>query len=131
MTSQRILQLNAASTAVCAIAMIAERAILYPLFGLESPLILDVIAVAFLAYAAAAVALAAAQRPVPRPALMFFAVADGAWVVGSGVILLLFWTNLAPIARILIIAVAAVVDVFAMLQFRAAARPVGHTAAVA
>ena len=44
------------------------------------------------------------------------------WVAGSAVVLLLFWTQLAPIARLLVIAVAIVVDVFAMLQFRAAGR---------
>ena len=46
------------------------------------------------------------------------------WVVGSVVVLLLFWPQLAPIARVLIIGVALVVDAFAMLQFRAARRAV-------
>jgi hypothetical protein len=119
MTSGRILQLNAISTAACAVGMLAARGILYPLFGLSSPLVLDVLAVGLLAYAGALV-LAAVRRPISRPVLMFFTVADGAWVVGSAIVLLSFWGDLAPLARLLVIAVAVVVEVFATLQFRAA-----------
>jgi hypothetical protein len=43
-------------------------------------------------------------------------------VVGSAVVLVLFWTELAPLARLLVVAVALVVEVFATLQFRAAGR---------
>lgn len=38
MTSHRILQLNAISTAACAVAMLITRGALYTLFGLGSPL---------------------------------------------------------------------------------------------
>jgi type IV secretory pathway TrbL component len=51
---------------------------------------------------------------------MAFTVADGLWVVASAVALLLFWTQMTPLARVLVIGVAVVVDAFAMLQFRAA-----------
>jgi hypothetical protein len=53
MTSHRILQLNAISTAACAVAMLITRGALYTLFGLGSPLVLDVIAIGLLRYAAA------------------------------------------------------------------------------
>jgi hypothetical protein len=95
------------------------RGILYPLFGLSSPLVLDVLALGLLAYAGALV-LAAARRPISRPVLMFFTLADGAWVVGSAIVLLSFWGDLAPVSCLLVIAVAVVVEVFATLQFRAA-----------
>ena len=36
--------------------------------------------------------------------------------------LLLFWAELAPVARVLVIAVALVVELFATLQLRAAGR---------
>ena len=119
MTAHRILQLNAIFTAGGAFGLLGARGILYPLFGLGSPLVLDVVAVGLLAYAGA-LTLAAARRPVSRQVLMFFTAADAAWVVGSAVILLLYWTNLAPIARTMVIAVALAVEVFATLQFRAA-----------
>ena len=45
MTSHRIRQLNAASTAVCALGMFAARGGLYPLFGLDGPSLLDALAV--------------------------------------------------------------------------------------
>jgi hypothetical protein len=51
--------------------------------------------------------------------LMAFTFADGLWGAGSAIVLLLFWNELTPLARVLVIAAALVVDVFAMLQFRA------------
>jgi hypothetical protein len=119
MTSHRILQLNALSTAACAVGMLAARGILPRLFGLDGPRLWDVLAVGLLAYACA-LALAAARRPVERRTLLAFTVADGLWVVGSAVVLLLFWSRLAPLGRALVIVVALVVEAFATLQFRAA-----------
>lgn len=119
MTSNRILQINATATAATGLAMLAGRGFLPPLFGLDSPILLDLIAIFFLAYAAGLLYFAARPR-VERPALLAFAAADGAWVVGSAVVLLMFWPQLTPIARVLIVGVALVVDAFAMLQYRAA-----------
>jgi len=119
MTSNRILQINATATAATGLAMLAGRSILPPLFGLTSPLLLDLIAIFFLVYAAGLFYFAARPQ-VERSALLAFAAADGAWVVGSALVLLMFWPQLTPIARILIVGVAIIVDVFAMLQFRAA-----------
>jgi hypothetical protein len=124
MTSHRLLQLNAASTAACALAMLFTRGSLYSLFGLETPMALDVLAIGLLAYAGA-LAFAAHRRPVDRPLLIVFTVADVVWVGASAVVLLLFWEQLAPVARVLVIAVAVVVEVFATLQFRAAGRVAG------
>jgi hypothetical protein len=119
MTPHRILQINALATAASAVALLAGRGILPRFFGLSSPLLLDIVAVGFLIYAGA-LALTAARRPVQSQALMAFAIADAAWVVGSAVALLMFWPQLEPLGRILIIAVALVVEVFATLQYRAA-----------
>jgi hypothetical protein len=119
MSSHRILQINAVSTAVCAVGMLATRRLLPGLFGLDSPLLLDILAVGLMAYAGA-LALAAARQPVGRHVLMAFTIGDVLWVAGSGLVLLLFWAQLAPLARLLIIAVALIVEVFAALQFRAA-----------
>jgi hypothetical protein len=119
--SHRILQLNALSTAACAVGMLATRSVLPPLFGLESPALLDILAVSLLAYAGA-LAVAAARQPVTRLALMAFTVGDVLWVVASAIVVILFWTELAPIARLLVIAAALVVEVFATLQYRAAGR---------
>jgi hypothetical protein len=117
--SNRILQINAIATGATGLAMLAGREILPPLFGLGSPLLLDLVAIFFLVYAAGLFYFAARPQ-VERAALLAFAAADGAWVVGSAVVLLMFWPQLTPIARVLIIGVAIVVDAFAMLQFRAA-----------
>jgi hypothetical protein len=119
MTSHRILQLNAVSTAACALMMFATRGFLHGLFGLDTPVLLDVLAAGFLVYAGA-LTLAAARQRVTYHALLAFTLADGLYVGASLVALLLFWNQLAPVARVLIIAVGLVVEIFATLQFRAA-----------
>jgi hypothetical protein len=119
MVAHRVLQLNGSATAVSALAMLATRGILPPLFGLNSPLLFDGIAIAFLAYAGALFA-AAAHKPVSAKTMMMFTAADAAWVVGSAIVLMLYWAQLTPVARFLVIAVALVVEVFASLQYRAA-----------
>lgn len=119
MTSHRILQLNAVSTMACGLGMLAARGSLHSLFGLDAPLLLDVLAVGLLIYAGA-LAFAARRQPVTRQALMAFTIGDAVWVAASAVVLVLFWAQLAPVARLLVIAVALVVEVFATLQFRAA-----------
>ena len=126
MTSHQILAVNASATAITAVAMLAGRSILAPLFGLSTPRLLDVTAVSFLIYAGV-MALAATRRPVPREALLAFAAVDAAWVVFSGVILVLFWSPLTPIARVMVLVVAVVVEVFATLQFRASRGPQGSS----
>jgi hypothetical protein len=119
MTARQILSFNAVATAVSAIAMLATRSFLAPLFGLATPLLLDIVAVGFLGYAGV-LAAAATRRPVPRAALLTFAAADAAWVLLSAIVLVLFWSQLTPIARVLIVAVALFCEVAATLQFRAA-----------
>jgi hypothetical protein len=119
MTSKQILQLNALTTAASAVGMLATRGTLYRLFGADSPVLFDGLAIGLLVYAAALVTVARGPL-VGRRALMAFTLADGIWVAASAVVLLLFWAELTPLARILVIATAIVVDVFAMLQFRAA-----------
>jgi hypothetical protein len=104
---------------VTAIAMLANRWSLAPLFGLSTPLLLDLVAVAFLGYAGV-LALAAARRPVPRGALLAFAAADATWVVISAILLMTFWSSLTLIGSVLIVAVALFCEVAATLQFRAA-----------
>jgi hypothetical protein len=126
MTSHRILQLNSISTAACAVAMLATRGSLHTFFGLATPLLLDALAAGLLVYAGA-LALAAGRQPVTRQALMAFTVVDGLWVAASAVVLVAFWGQLAPVARIAIVAVGLVVEVFATLQFRAARQVAART----
>jgi hypothetical protein len=95
---------------------------------LDTSILLDLIAIGLLLYAAA-LGVTAQQQPVTRLALMLFTIADALWVAASAVVLVLFWSELAPIARVLVIAVAIVVEIFATLQFRAAGaapRAVAH-----
>ena len=121
MTSHRILQLNAVSTAACGFGLLATRGTLHSFFALDTPALLDLLALGLLLYAGA-LAFAARRQPVSREVLMAFTVADGLWVVASGIVLLLFWGQLAAVARVLVIAAALVVEVFATLQYRAAGR---------
>jgi hypothetical protein len=119
MTANRILQLNAVITTICAVAMLIARPHLYPLFGLVSPMWLDIATIVFIAYAAALLA-SARPRTVPRAALVAFAIGDALCFAISVVVLLAFWWHLTPIARVLIAMTAIVVDGFAIAQYRAA-----------
>ena len=119
MTPHRILQLNALSTAACAAGMLLTRGTLHQHFGLATPILLDTIAAGLFVYAGALVT-AARRQTVERPTLLAFTVGDALWVAGSAVALMLFWTQFTPVARVLVIAVALAVDVFATLQYRAA-----------
>jgi hypothetical protein len=120
-SANRIVFTNAIATAASGVLMLAARAILYPYFGLGSPLLLDAIAVGFIVYAG--VMAAAASRPMmSRLTLMTLAAADASWVVFSAGVLIVFWSQLDPIGRALIVAVALVVEAFATLQFAAARR---------
>jgi hypothetical protein len=119
MTANRILQTNGVATLGCAFAMLATRAVLPPAFGLASALLLDAVAAGFLAYGAGLL-LAARRHPVSRDVLLFFTAADALYVLGSAAVLIGYWDAMAPLGRLLIIAVALVVEVLATLQFRAA-----------
>ena len=119
MNPSRILQLNAASTMAAGVAMLLARSVLHPLFGIDSPLPLDVVAVCFVIYAAA-LWFAATQTAIGRRALLAFSALDALWVLASVAILLLFWGQLTPAGRFLLIAVALVVEGFATAQFLAA-----------
>ena len=119
MTPHRMLNLNALSTAACAVGMLATRRTLHSFFGLQTPLLLDVLAVGLLAYAAGLIVVAR-RETVERSTLMAFAIVDGLWVAGSAIALFLFWAQFTPVARVLVIAVALAVEAFATLQYRAA-----------
>ena len=130
MTSHRILQLNGVSTAACAAGLLAARGSLHPLFGLDTPMLLDGLAIGCLGYAGALI-LAARRRPVDRQVLMAFTIADAVWVGASAMVLVLFWSQMAPLARLLVIVAAIVVEIFATLQFRAANKAAGGSVAIA
>ena len=119
MTANRILQLNAAITAVSAAAMLLARPYLYPLFGFSSPLWLDVATAVFVVYAVALV-VAASRTIVPRATLWAFTIGDGTCFALGVLLLVLFWSDFTPVARALIGVTALVVDGFALAQFRAA-----------
>lgn len=119
MTARRTMFANASFSAASAVFMLAARDTLYPLFALESPALLVAMAGGLLLYAGSLV-VAARREPPDRRALLTAAVLDAGWVIGSGIILVVAWGQLAPVARVLIIAAALVVEVFATLQFRVA-----------
>jgi hypothetical protein len=119
LTAHRAVLIDAAATTATAVLMLATRGILFPYFGLSSPLLLDVTAAAFIVYAAI-IGLVAARPAISRSALMTVAGANVGYVVASLAVLVMFWSQLHPVGRGLIVAVALAVEGFAMLQFAAA-----------
>lgn len=121
LTAHRAVLIDAAATSVTALLMLAARGLLFPYFGLSSPLLLDLTAAAFIVYAAI-IGLMAARPAISGSALMTIAGANVAYVVASLAVLVMFWSELHPIGRGLIVAVAVAVEGFATLQFMAARR---------
>jgi hypothetical protein len=110
---------NASFSAASAIVILAAADTLYPLFALESAAMLTTIAWGLLLYAGA-LAVAVWRQPPDRRALMTAAALDALWVVGSAIVLIVAWAQLAPAGRALLIAAALAVEVFATLQYRLA-----------
>ena len=119
LTAHRTILLDAAATTASALVLLAARPVLYPYFGLTSPQILDMAVVAFIAYAAI-IALAARQPVISRTTLMTIVAANIATVLASIVVLVVFWSELHPVGRVLIFVMAVVVELFATLQYAAA-----------
>jgi hypothetical protein len=122
LTARHAILVDAAATTATAVLMLASRILLHPYFGLASPILLDAVAVAFIAYAAI-IALAAMRPVISRATLLTIAGANAAYVVASIALLAMFWGELHPVGRGLIAAVAVAVELFATLQFAAARRP--------
>ena len=78
-------------------------------------------AAAFIVYAGV-IGLAAARPDVSKTTLVTIAGANVAYVVASMIVLVMFWSGLAPAGRALIVGVALAVEAFAFLQFTAARR---------
>ena len=121
LTAHRTVLIDAVATAASGVLLLAARGVLYPFFGLTSPMLLDLTAVAFLVYAAV-ISMVAMRPVISRPALMTIVWANIAYVVASVAVLITFWAQLDPIGRALIIAVTFVVEAFATLQFAASRR---------
>ena len=120
LTARHTLLIDAAATTATALLMLAGRNLLFPYFGLTSPLVLDLTALAFLAYAG--IIAVCARRTVTRTAVMTTAAANAGYVVASAVLLILFWSDLQPVGRALMVMVAITVEAFATLQFAAGRR---------
>jgi hypothetical protein len=125
-TGKDIILIDAVASGSSGLLMLAARSILYPYFGLQSPFVLDVVAVGFLAYAATIVVPAIRNAVVPRTTLMTVAAANALYVVASAGVLIAFWPELDPIGRALIAAAAVIVEAFATLQFTVARRAPGR-----
>lgn len=121
LTPRTAILIDAAATTATALLMFAARGVLYPYFGLTSPLLLDLTAAAFIVYAAI-IALVARQPVIPRSAVLTIAGANIAYVAASLLLMVTLWSELHAVGRGLIIAVALAVEAFALLQFHAARR---------
>ena len=77
MTPHRLLLLNGLSTAACGIGMLLTRGVLFREFGLQTPGLLDAVAVGLLAYALTDEQANQTQRALIAQALAYRPLADG------------------------------------------------------
>ncbi|MEK7326011.1 MAG: hypothetical protein AAB217_12210 [Chloroflexota bacterium] len=113
---RRALQGNTVFSGVSGLALAFAARPLASLMGLPSPLILTVIGLGVLGYAA--IVFRISTRPsISRGEAIFTVIADSSWVVGSLVLLLTGWVAFTLAGKWLIAVAADIVAVFALLQF--------------
>jgi hypothetical protein len=110
---------NGISTALCGLALLVARGPLAPLLGVPEPGVLAAVGAGLLLYAAG-LFWTAAQKPIWPAAAWTAIVMDVGWVIGSAALLEI--GLLTPIGSGLVSLVAAVVLVFAALQYRGVRR---------
>lgn len=113
---RRALLGNAVFSGVSGLAMTLAAGPLALLMGLPSPLILVVVGLGVLGYAAIAFRISA--RPsISRGEAIFTVIADSSWVAASLVLLLSGWVAFTPTGKWLVAVAADIVAAFALLQF--------------
>jgi len=112
---RRTLQANGIFSSVSGIILIAGAVQITSFFGLSSPIILVVIGVVVLLYAAS-LFMAAARRTIDRRTGFRYATIDGAWVLGSVVLLLTNWVPFTTAGKWSVALAALIVAIFAGLQ---------------
>lgn len=114
---RRVLLANAAFSGVGATALLILGERLAPLFGLTDSSLLTWVGLSVLPFVGL-LCVAAGRQPLQRRDLIAFVISDAAWVLGSAMVLVLFWDSITIPGRWLVAAVAIVVDLFATLQLR-------------
>jgi hypothetical protein len=117
----RTLQANGIFASVSGIALIAGAVPITSFLGLSSPLILVVVGALVLLYVAS-LFVAAARRTIDRLTGFLYATIDGAWVLGSVVLLLTGWVPFTAAGKWSVGLAALVVSAFAGLQIYGAWR---------
>ena len=110
---------NGISTALCGLALLVAPGPLATLLGVPTPGVVAAVGAGLVLYAAG-LFWTASRRPTPALAAWTAIVMDLAWVVGS--VALLELGLLTPIGAGLVALIAAVVFVFAALQYRGVRR---------
>ena len=108
------LVINGVSTILCGLVLVAAPGTLAELLGVSAPALLAVVGGGLVLYAAGLL-WTARRRPIPDAAAWAAIVLDLGWVVGS--VTLIEVGVLSPIGTGLVALVAAVVLIFAVLQF--------------
>ena len=115
-TLRLVLRLNAANSAICGAALIVFGGPLADVLGVDRPGWVRLVGAGLLPFAAALVWVAAGDAERLRRFVPGIVVGDIGWVLASVVTLVAGWYSGVGIA--LVIAMAVLVDGFAMLQWR-------------
>jgi hypothetical protein len=112
---RQVLLADAATSAACALLMLAAAGPLEGLLGLPAGLLRA--AGAILVPFAAFVGVLALRESQPAPAVWVVVAANAVWVVDSVLLLLSGWVHPTPLGTAFVIAQALAVAIFAELQF--------------
>jgi len=112
----RVLQANGLFSGVSGAAFIVAAKPLAAFLGGVAPTVLIVLGVGLLLYALGLFR-EASQRPINRQFVIAAIIMDGAWVLGSIVLLLTDWVSFSVAGKWAVAIVADIVAVFAILQY--------------
>lgn len=113
---KNVMKANAIFTLVCSLGLFSFAGILNPFFGLTHNWILQSLAVALLIYAADLMWTASRKDPGTFKVL-YFILMDLGWVIGSVIVITLFYSQLSLYAIMVIDLIAFMVAIFGFLQY--------------
>jgi hypothetical protein len=115
-TIRRVLSGNAITSGLFGLLLLVDSGLVARFLGLDSPTAVLIVGLVALAYAA--LLAFNLRRPAIRPSFVLFTViGDSTWVLVSILLLVTGWAPLSISAKWAIGIAAALVDVFATLQF--------------
>ena len=115
---KNLLVANSIFTSLCAITLFLNLSTFNALFGLKQTWILPTLAIGLLVYAFDLL-MTSRSRVINDFKAKYFIAMDAFWVIGSGILIIVFQSQFSLSAILIIDAIALIVGIFGFLQYLA------------